>query len=198
MPSQGPGTKLVLKGLKLAFPDIAEQRAREEQEDREYRERKQLLRNVDGGKLQGPSMHSNGGNQGPHSQPRGRTRSASIRQGPSNHPNGGSRGSHHPSRDKGGKSQQHIEEERYTHTSSRSRQPSKGEFQPHIEEERYIHTSNHSRQPSVRQDGPILQSRVSRVYSNMGPRRTASTEAVAGSRATSMEPNGRRPEGGRF
>ena len=39
MPKQGPGTKLVLKALARAFPDIAEQRAREEREWREEQER---------------------------------------------------------------------------------------------------------------------------------------------------------------
>ncbi|CAD6587497.1 MAG: hypothetical protein ASARMPRED_003165 [Alectoria sarmentosa] len=38
MPQQGPGTKLVMKGLKRAFPKIAEQREQEEQEEREDQE----------------------------------------------------------------------------------------------------------------------------------------------------------------
>lgn len=64
MPKQGPGTKLVLKGLRLAFPEIAAQREREEQEEREERERKQhpSREGDDDGAQQRqapPSMHSN-------------------------------------------------------------------------------------------------------------------------------------------
>lgn len=64
MPKQGPGTKLVLKGLKLAFPETAAQREREEQEEREERERNQhpSRKGDDGGAPQPqgtPSKHSN-------------------------------------------------------------------------------------------------------------------------------------------
>ena len=51
MPKQGPGTKLVLRGLARAFPEIAAQRAREEQEERDqlqFTQRKQTARR-DGG-----------------------------------------------------------------------------------------------------------------------------------------------------
>lgn len=52
MPKQGPGTKLVLRGLARAFPDIAAQRAREEQEERErdhFSQRTQTSSRRDGG-----------------------------------------------------------------------------------------------------------------------------------------------------
>lgn len=50
MPKQGPGTKLVLRGLARAFPDIAAQRAREEQEERDhFSQRTQTSSRRDGG-----------------------------------------------------------------------------------------------------------------------------------------------------
>ena len=191
MPTQGPGTKLVLKGLKLAFPGIAEQRAREEQEDREYSARKHASRNVDGEKQHGPSIHSkvanqenynapednvrqesirrgpsvrsHGGYQGSRNQSKGPSRSGSIQQQRSNHPNGASRGS----RFEGEMPPENIQRRPSMHSNSgtrRTHQPSRDDGKlPDIEEVRYTHTPNNSRQPSVRQDGPSRQSRVPNV-----------------------------------
>ena len=77
MPDQGPGTKIVMKGLRRAFPKTAAKRDREEREEREAREasRKQALRKEedrkekqtsreqasrkdDEDRRQGPSSHS--------------------------------------------------------------------------------------------------------------------------------------------
>lgn len=194
MPTQGPGTKLVLKGLKLAFPGIAEQRAREEQEDRENSSRKHASRNVSGDNQQRPSVHSKAANQedynapednvrqesierGPsvHSngesrnQTRGQNRSGSIQQGRSNYPNGESRGSrfedHMPPENIQRGSSMHLNSgNRRLHRSSRD----EGNFRPDIEEVRYTHTSSRSRQSSIRQDQG----------------RTVSTQGVVGSRRT--------------
>ena len=205
MPTQGPGTKLVLKGLKLAFPGIAEKRAREEQEDREYWERKNASRNIDddnrqGGSVRsnhqgdydapednmrsgsfrrGPSVHSNRDNPGSRNQSRRHTRSGSIAQGPSHHRTGGSRGSR-------------FEDDMPAESVRRG--PSvwgseagsqRGEhqstaltrFRPDIEEVRYTHQSaNRSGQSSGRQDGPSRQNRASGGSPNNGPQRAGSMQ----------------------
>lgn len=257
MPTQGPGTKLVLKGLKLAFPRIAEQRAREEQEDREYSAQKHASRNANGDNQQAPSrhskaanqedfnapednvrqesvrrgasVHSNGGYQGSRHQSRGPSRSGSLQQGRSNVPIGASRGSrfegdvpqeniqrgpslHSRGSSRSGSLQQgrsnipngasrgirfedqmppgNLQREPSMHSNSgnrRSHHQSRGEanFRADIEEVRYTHTPNSSRQHSVRQDGPSRQSRASGGSDNSGPRRTASTQGVVGSRGVS-------------
>ena len=102
MPAQGPGTKLVLKGLKRAFPRIAEQREREEQEEREEREsgeRGRASRNDDNNHRQGSSIHPNAGNSRNQNQPEDNIRPESIRRGPSAHPNAVGRTSRNQSRD---------------------------------------------------------------------------------------------------
>lgn len=67
MQTQGPGTKLVLKGLKLAFPKIAEKRQQEEREEQPERERERPSHTANGDREQGrpapPSSHHH------HSQP---------------------------------------------------------------------------------------------------------------------------------
>ena len=86
MPKQGPGTKLVLKGLAKAFPEIAEQRAREEQEERDqlhFSQRKQKSRHDGGEGRRGPSTHSRNGDQDMvvqdmRSQDQGRSRHQSL------------------------------------------------------------------------------------------------------------------------
>ena len=120
MSKQGPGTKLVLKGLKRAFPKIAEKR---EQEEREEREREHASRKHCAERRQGSSRHSKPGHQEMHGQPKEHTRrgasvhpnaeiernhkqpedgirSGSIRRGPSIRSNAVDRGSHHQSRDR--------------------------------------------------------------------------------------------------
>ena len=101
MPTQGPGAKLVLKGLKRAFPRIAEQREREEQEEREEREsgeRGHASRNDDNNHRQGSSVHPNAGNSRNQNQPEDNMRSESIRRGPSAYPMAVSRTNHNQSR----------------------------------------------------------------------------------------------------
>ena len=86
MPKQGPGTKLVLKGLAKAFPEIAEQRAREEQEERDqlqFSQRRQKSRHDGGEDRRGPSTHSRNGVQDMavqdmRSQDQGRSRHQSL------------------------------------------------------------------------------------------------------------------------
>ena len=80
MPKQGPGTKLVLKGLARAFPEIAEQRAREEQEERDqlqFSKRKQTSRHYDDEDRQDPSTHSRSSHQDMRSQTKGHSRHGS-------------------------------------------------------------------------------------------------------------------------
>ena len=108
MPKQGFGTKLVLKGLARAFPEIAEQRAREEQEERDQLQsgkRKQVSRYDDGEDRQGPSTHSRKGHsRHGHShaaedyEPEENNRRESIRREPSMHANSRDPGYHSQSR----------------------------------------------------------------------------------------------------
>ena len=89
LPEQGPGTKLVLKGLELAFPDIAENNKQRSNEDRHASD-------ADDGKLReksraGFSRHLNPGSQEKHSQSR-HSHQASVyskSRGPSKHSQSG-------------------------------------------------------------------------------------------------------------
>ena len=183
MPTQGPGTKLVLKGLKLAFPGIAEQRAREEQEDREYSARKHASRNVDGEKQHAPSIHSKAANQenynapednvrqesvrggasvhGSRSQSRGQSRSGSIR---SNHQNGASRGIQF---------EDHMPPENINGGNPGSRNQSRGPSRSgSIQQQRSNHPYGASRGSRFEGDMPPenIQRRPS-MHSNSGTRR---------------------------
>ena len=87
MPYYGPGTKLVLKGLARAFPEIAEQRAREKQEERDQLQsskRKQTSRHGDGEDQHRPSTYPEVGRQDGRQDGRSRTHGHS-RHGSSNH-----------------------------------------------------------------------------------------------------------------
>ena len=114
-----------MKGLKRAFPKIAEQREQEEQEEREdqeSRKRDHVSHNTNGENGQTPSIHSksghledhgqsrehsrhgssvrsNAGSRRSHTQPEGSIRPESVRGGPSVHSNAYSPGSHSQSRD---------------------------------------------------------------------------------------------------
>lgn len=200
MPAEGPGTKAVLKGLKLVFPRIAEQRAREEQEDREYRERKNASRNVDGDNRQrdlvpsnnqrnydapednmrsgsvrrGPSVNSNRQIQGSRNQSRSHARSGSIGQGSSNHRGGGIRSSRFEDEMPPESPRRGPSIWRSGSQGSQKRSTALTKFRPDIEETRYTHSPHPSRQASVRQDGPSRQNRAPGGSGNTGPSREAS------------------------
>lgn len=79
MPQQGPGTKLVLKALRRAFPEIAEKRDREEREEREARENRHESRNGEGEHGQGPAVNPEDARS--HHTSGSHSRSGSIRDG---------------------------------------------------------------------------------------------------------------------
>ena len=92
MPQQGPGTKLVLKGLRRAVPHIAEQRDREEREEREEREDKHASRNGNVEHGQEPAINPEDAGDTErqstlqsHHQSKTHSRSGSIREGRSGH-----------------------------------------------------------------------------------------------------------------
>ena len=93
LPEQGSGTKLVMKGLRRAFPEIAAQRDREEREEREREERKLKSRNDnDGGE------DRQNGRQASHSQSNIDPRLEDISRCSSVRSNVGEQGSHLSSR----------------------------------------------------------------------------------------------------
>lgn len=194
MPQQGPGTKLVLKGLKRAFPKIAEQREqeeREEWEEQESRKREHVSHNTNGENRQTPSIHSNSGhledhgqsrehsrhgssvhsNAGSrrsHTQPEGSIRPESVRGGPSVHSNAYSPGSHGQSRDhtrSGSVRQRHS-----THSKAGNRE-SHGKFKDNVPPEITLQRpSIHSNAGNSENRGSQYPSRDSTRPENVGQR----------------------------
>ena len=193
LPEQGPGTKLVLKGLKRAFPRIAEQREREEREEREEKEREERERehvslNNDGKNRQKTPIGSNSSRQGVHSQPeeqRGRGRSVysnsgnsrnhkqserntgpeNIRQGQSNHSNKVDRESHNQSRDHTRSESVGQGQSVHSHAGNRG---SHVHFKDSIPQDNAsLHPSLHSNAGNTEKRGSPYQSR-----DNLGPEPT--------------------------
>ena len=168
MPKQGPGTKLVMKGLKRAFPKIAEQREQEEREEREEQEsrkRDHVSHNTNGENWQKPSIHSKSGHPEVHgqsrehsrhgssvhsntgsrrsqTQPEGNNRPESVRGGSSIHSNASTLGSRNQSRDtirSGSIRQRHSNHSDAGHRASHGQ--FKGKVPPEVTLQR---PSNHS------------------------------------------------------
>ncbi len=68
LPEQGPGTKLVLKGLELAFPDIAEKNKQRSNRDKHASDAEKAVRPEKS--LSGSSRHLNPDDRGNYSQSR--------------------------------------------------------------------------------------------------------------------------------
>ena len=176
MPQQGPGTKLVLKGLARVFPEIAEQRAREEQEERDRllgSKRKQTSRRDDRDDRQGQSGRSRRGSS-IHShaaedfEPGENYRPESVQRGPSMHTN--SRDPGYYSESRGHSRGESIGREISAYGNSRdSRGQSQSRGHSRVEKDgRELSTYSNSRDPGgqIQSRGNSRAESIRRAYSN--------------------------------
>ncbi|CAF9937252.1 hypothetical protein IMSHALPRED_011072 [Imshaugia aleurites] len=216
MPQQGPGTKLVLKGLKRAFPKIAEQREREE---REEREREQALHSEHRPGPSNSGHHSNAGNRGSQYPPGNNSRPENSQQklsilpnaengGPRNLPERNSQAKATFGRDTDPSIQPRLStasQRRESGTPSafpasprrsvRFSREEEAEYRPsNADQQSFRHSARNYQQASTGQD------RISHLDSASGgpfgeiPRRTASTRDAVDSRETTRRTGDGRPE----